>query len=250
MTEDNVSCPSCAESIQPHAILCRFCQQGISPNHFRACRHCAEMVRKEAIICRYCGANMKIPAAADAKGGRPSMVKSAEIIESLLGQLRLDPSVATLLEFAVYAMARGFDSDRCLILQIVGDELVVTNEYVQKGGQPCFVGTNFGPKESGAIVIDFLSRFPDQSGEGALFISDAGQDSTLRTVAPTLSSLIELGEVRSMIVAQLTYRQVCSGFVALLQNDSVPSLNRYDFSTLENLAVLLSCVIQLSLPKT
>lgn len=47
-------CPNCAETIEADAILCRFCQRGISPLYFRACPGCAEMVRKDATRCRYC----------------------------------------------------------------------------------------------------------------------------------------------------------------------------------------------------
>jgi ribosomal protein L32 len=48
------SCPTCGESIQKSAILCRFCNAGLSLAHFNACQFCGEMVRKEATFCRYC----------------------------------------------------------------------------------------------------------------------------------------------------------------------------------------------------
>jgi Double zinc ribbon len=48
------SCPNCGESIQKSAILCRFCDSGLSFVHFHSCQFCAEMIRMEAIFCRYC----------------------------------------------------------------------------------------------------------------------------------------------------------------------------------------------------
>lgn len=47
-------CPNCAERINAGAIICRFCQHGISAKHFRPCINCAEMVRIEASRCRFC----------------------------------------------------------------------------------------------------------------------------------------------------------------------------------------------------
>lgn len=48
------NCPNCGELINAGAILCRFCDSGISPAHFRGCPFCAEMVRNEATFCRVC----------------------------------------------------------------------------------------------------------------------------------------------------------------------------------------------------
>lgn len=48
------NCPNCYEQISISAIICRFCQSGLSDNYFRPCPMCAEMIRKSAKLCRFC----------------------------------------------------------------------------------------------------------------------------------------------------------------------------------------------------
>ncbi len=60
-SEDQIRCPNCAELIRRRAILCRFCEVGLSKEHFRACPHCAESIRKEATLCRFCFAPLSEP---------------------------------------------------------------------------------------------------------------------------------------------------------------------------------------------
>lgn len=73
---DEFSCPNCGEVIKKKAILCRFCQLGLSTEHFRRCNDCAEMVRIESKICRFCKAVLEqrpAPAAKSLAEARAAM---------------------------------------------------------------------------------------------------------------------------------------------------------------------------------
>ncbi len=52
---DNIECPNCAELVKKNAMSCRFCQYGLSDEHFRDCESCGERIKIVAIICRFCG---------------------------------------------------------------------------------------------------------------------------------------------------------------------------------------------------
>jgi undecaprenyl pyrophosphate phosphatase UppP len=82
-------------------------------------------------------------------------------------------------------------------------------------GHTCFAGNQLGSQESTAIVLEFLSRFPDESGAGVISIPDTSQDTNLHKMSPTLSSLIELGDVRARLMVQLRSRGIFSGFLEL-----------------------------------
>src|SRR5690606_7020651 len=50
-------CPFCKESIKAAAVICHYCQSGITPagpNHGGICPYCAESVKEDAIKCRHC----------------------------------------------------------------------------------------------------------------------------------------------------------------------------------------------------
>jgi hypothetical protein len=65
---ERVACPNCAELIHSRAVVCRFCQRGLSDVHFKKCPYCAEMVRRFAKRCRFCESSLVEPPGAS---GRP-----------------------------------------------------------------------------------------------------------------------------------------------------------------------------------
>ncbi len=121
----------------------------------------------------------------------------------------------------------------------------MTNEFAVSG-QNCFVGNQLGSQESTAIVLEFLSRFPDESGAGVISIPDTAQDTKLHKMSPTLSSLIELGDVRARLMVQLRSRGIFSGFLEIQQCGEPREWSTVDAMVLQSVAEMLSVVVQQS----
>lgn len=176
----------------------------------------------------------------------PVMRPSAQaIIGDIIGQLRHSNDLSSILQFAIESLTNAVDAERGLIWQVVGDQLGVTNEYASSG-HTCFVGNQLGSQESTAIVLEFLSRFPDASGAGVISIPNTAQDTQLHKMSPTLSSLIELGEVRARLMVQLFSRGIFSGFLELQQCSSIRQWSKQDAVVLQSVAEMLSVVVQQS----
>lgn len=54
-------CPDCKETIKAAAVICHYCQSGMTPpapNHGGVCPFCAEAIQEEAIKCRHCKSDL------------------------------------------------------------------------------------------------------------------------------------------------------------------------------------------------
>jgi len=99
-----------------------------------------------------------------------------QIVKDIIGQLRQSNDLSSILQFAIEALTAACQAGRGLVWQVDGDRLAVTNECAING-QMCFVGSTLDSMESTHVVLEFLSRFPDESSEGTISIPDTRQDS-------------------------------------------------------------------------
>jgi diguanylate cyclase (GGDEF)-like protein len=171
------------------------------------------------------------------------------IISEIIGQLRQSNDLALILQFAIESLTEIVKAERGLIWQIVADQLAVTNECTASG-HTCFAGNQLPPQESFSIVCEFLSRFPDESGAGVISIPDTARDTNLHKMSPTLSSLIELGDVRARLMVQLRSRGVVSGFLELQQCGKTRNWTAEEAEILQKVAEMLSVVVQQSVDQS
>ena len=195
--------------------------------------------------------NMKAVQAAQSAAADNGEVKNLippaaqAIISDIIGQLRHSSDLNSILQYAIETLSKGLGADRGLIWKVVGDQLAVTNEFSIESNA-CFVDNQLNSQESMSIVLEFLSRFPDESGAGVISVPDTFQDIDLHKQSRTLSSLLELGEVRARLMVQLRSRGIFSGFLELQQCGKPREWSTEDAVILQKVAEMLSVVVQQS----
>lgn len=164
------------------------------------------------------------------------------IIKDIFVQLRNSSDHGAILQLAIEELTKVARADRGLIWQVVGDQLTVTNEFAMSGHTP-FVDAVLGSAESSELISEFLLRFPDESGAGVIAIPDTMHDTTVHKMSQTLASLIELGEVRARLVAQLRCIGRFHGFIEL-QQSKPREWSESDAALLQSCCETLSVVVQ------
>lgn len=188
----------------------------------------------------------QMPDAPEGFSGKNVIPPAAQsIISDIIGQLRHSSDLQSILQYAIETLTTIIGADRGLIWKVVGDQLAVTNEY-SIAGNTCFVDNELNPQESMSIVLEFLSRFPDESGAGVISIPDTSRDTDLHKMSRTLSSLLELGDVKSRLMVQLRSRGIFSGFLELQKCGETREWSTEDAVVLQKVAEMLSVVVQQS----
>jgi hypothetical protein len=167
------------------------------------------------------------------------------IVAEIIGRLRHSSDLDSILQFTVKALAEACQADGALIWQIDGDCLSATNEFAGHGPS-YFLGNRISSMESTAIVLGFLSRFPDDSGAGVIAVPDTSQDTDLKKMSPTLSSLIELGNVQARLLVQLRSRGRFAGILELQLRGRMREWSRAEAEILQRVGDMLSIVLQQS----
>ncbi len=156
--EDLTECPNCAELIQSKAIICRFCQVGISALHFYPCPYCNEMVRKNAVLCRFCRSSLS---------GRSTDLKNDPQASLLFGEDDLLDMQSSLFKplyiFQIIANELGQaigKAKNCVILQesllyVCGDSGSARPFSIDHAGK---LSANLSEIKSGAKPVSDLKR--------------------------------------------------------------------------------------------
>ncbi|MCW5821531.1 MAG: diguanylate cyclase [Cyanobacteria bacterium TGS_CYA1] len=175
----------------------------------------------------------------------PSVVPPAAqaIISDIISKLRHSSDLSPIFQYAIENLVKSAGADRGIIWRIDGEHLKVTHEF-STNGHNCFVDNKLTSVESSAIMLEFVSKFPDETSSGVISIPNTALDVNLHKVAPTLSSLIELGGVEARLMSQLKSRGKISGFLELQQCKGSREWSTHDAFVLQKIAELLSVVLQ------
>lgn len=246
MTERN--CPNCGEKISLEAIVCRFCDSGLSEEHFRECPYCCEMIRKDATRCRYCRSDVasitesENPSVIEITKNNPQGLSIAEehgfIFNEILTGFYSNCTLGYLDILRI--LVTTLRADRAILWAIPKDHLTAFMEW-SIDGVPCFSASKFTAAESTAFVLEFLSRFPDETGLGAINVKDTTSDFSLGEVSPTYRALLELSGVRSQILVQLRDQDRFIGILELQQKN----LRNWKLSE----AILLNRIAEFIVPR-
>mgnify|MGYP001199736191 CR=1 FL=1 len=105
------------------------------------------------------------------------------------------------------------------LLWTIEDDLLKVCQETSGDGSRKFADLELSPMESTAVVLEFLSRFPDESGSGIIALADAEEDVGLSKVAPSLKGQIDMAGTRSRWMAQVRAGGLFCGFIDLHQED-------------------------------
>ena len=156
------------------------------------------------------------------------------------------PAAAVLQSFS-QAVAEDLAVRRCVVW-IIGpvladSRLEIAAEFFAGEGER-FRGTKLSAVESTATMLELLSSFPDNSGDGLFHLPGIGGQLDKSKKWPVQHSMLEAEKVRKRIVGQLRSHGVLFGFVDLWITDDAKFLEDADREALEQVILALSVSMQ------
>jgi len=140
------------------------------------------------------------------------------------------------LDAALRKLVEGLGVDRGLIWQVVGDRLTVTHEHSASNESEQIAGTSLDARQSTEIVLEFLSKFLDCSGDGVILVErDADGENFW---APMFE--LSLG-LSSHLLVQVR-ADVFSGFLAL-QSSRTRHWSDEETAVVARVAAVISIIV-------
>ncbi|MGD9681354.1 MAG: GAF domain-containing protein [Candidatus Obscuribacterales bacterium] len=175
--------------------------------------------------------------------------EAQSIIRNVIKKLQNGKDISEVLQETIESLTIALQADSGLVWQIIGDHLEATHEFsIDKSKH--FLENRLSPQESTTIVLDFLMRFPDESGSGVISIPDSTQDQNFQKIAPTFALLLSTNDVQSRLLAQLRSRGVFAGFLELQQRGRTHHWNLRDCATIQEVSEFVAVVLQQILDRT
>jgi len=167
---------------------------------------------------------------------------SAKIVNQILRMQRRGDMVDSIIQHVGLMLVEELTASRCVVWQIIGEELRVTNELTVNESA-CFLGNYLNSRESMSLVLEFLSRFPDESGSGVIVTNNLASEPMPVTTTKYLS-LLDLGNVRARLLGQLRASGCFRGFVEI-QQTTARDWTDEEISAFEDITIALSVVVQI-----
>jgi|GEM_PF-1502651 len=167
-------------------------------------------------------------------------MNSAVIINEILRMMRQGSDMQRILAYAAEALTKGLGAVRCVFWIVDGDNLVASEEY-STTGMVHFREHVLSAQESTVVVLDFLSRFPDESGTGVIRIQGGA-----KSLSPVLDSLMEVSPPGGQLLCQLRARGMFCGFIDMHwgRHEADTVCNEDDARALQEVGLALSVVVQ------
>jgi len=167
-------------------------------------------------------------------------MNSATVINEILRMLRQGSDMQPILAYAAEALTRGLGATRCVFWIVDGDNLTAKEEF-SITSMVHFREHVLSSQESTAVVLEFLSRFPDEDGTGVIRIQGAS-----KSLSPTLDALMELSMPGGQLLCQLRSRGIFCGFIDMHfgKQDADAIWNDDDARSMEEIGLALSVVVQ------
>ncbi|MCA9805548.1 MAG: GAF domain-containing protein [Cyanobacteria bacterium HKST-UBA02] len=175
--------------------------------------------------------------------------EAQSIIRNVIKRLQNGKDISEVLQETIESLTTSLQADSGLVWQIVGDHLEATHEFsIDKSKH--FHKNRLSPQESTTIVLDFLMRFPDESGSGVISIPDTAPDHNFQKIAPTFALLLSTNDVQSRLLAQLRSRGIFAGFLELQQRGRTHHWNLRDCATIQEVSEFVAVVLQQIMDRT
>lgn len=138
---------------------------------------------------------------------------------------------------ALKTLVTGLSLDRGLVWQVAGDRLSVTHEFSQDGQKPELLGVYLGQQDSMAVILQFLTAFPDFGAPGVLELKAGAKEES-----PWEPFLMLSPGYKSTVFVQLR-TDIFVGFISF-QSKAQRSWSPSDLDTLEKVGTVLSVLLK------
>jgi len=169
---------------------------------------------------------------------------SSKVTTQILQMLRGGCGMSDILQYACQALTESLNATRCVAWIVVGDGFEAKQEC-SVDGKNHFQGAVLNSMESMTIVLQFLSRFTDESMIGVVSVPNIEEDAAIQSTPLTLRPRFAAADTKARLLGQLRSRGIFSGFIDIQQSVHTREWTESDCHFFEEVLLTLSVMVQL-----